>query len=95
MDWVIILLVFIILELLLIGIRMGTLWLGSVAVGDKLIAGIVEVRDALKDIHQDLVLEDLGGGIREIDNSLSQINHSLSEIDSKIADIQLSMSSDD
>jgi len=86
MDWVIILLVFIILELLLIGIRMGTLWLGSVAVGDKLIAGIVEVRDELKEIHQEL---------QGIDNSLSQIDHSVTEIELSMKDIQLSMSSGD
>ena len=98
MDWVIILLVFIILELMLIGIRLGNI----LRLGNIVGAGLVEVRDVLKEIHQELGLEDLGGGIREIDISLSQINislsqidHSLSEIDSKIADIQLSMSSDD
>jgi hypothetical protein len=95
MDWVIVLLVFIILELLLIGIRLGNLWAGSVEVGDKLIAGIVEVRDVLKEIHQELGLEDLGGQIRGIDISLSEIDHSLSEIGFKIEDIRLSMSSDD
>jgi len=93
MDWVIILLVFIILELLLIGIRMGTLWLGSVAVGDKLIAGIVEVRDELKEIHQEL--QGIDNSLSQIDNSLSQIDHSVTEIELSMKDIQLSMSSGD
>ena len=49
----------------------------------------------LKEIHQELGLEDLGGQIRGIDISLSEIDHSLSEIGFKIEDIRLSMSSDD